>query len=186
MVKCKQIVAVFVLSLSTASLATAEQRPVSPSEVPQVVANAVSARYPSAQSVQFAKEVARGTTMYEVHWVAAGASTRLCVNPSGSVEREQQTISAAGLPAVVQHSLAAAGFELGQVAAAQRTTRFGQSTRPTYQIVVTVRGTPHEVTFDAAGNLVLAQPSSSCVGEPGAASDRVALGRSVWPRRIPA
>lgn len=175
MVKLKYTVTAIALSLAASSLASAERAPVSPSEVPQVVTKAVSEKYPSGQSASFAKEVARGTTVYAVNLLVSGAPTALCVARSGDIQREQQAVPANGLPEAVQTSLHASGFQSAQVVAAQRVTHFGSPAPQTYEIVVTLQGTRHEVTFDGAGQLVTEVSSPSCVGEPGAASDRVAL-----------
>ena len=174
MVNSKRIIAAAVtsLSLGISSLAVAVTRPVSPTEVPRAVAAAVSERYPGAQGVQFAREMGHGKTVYAVKLAVAGARTQLCVAQSGGIEREQQAIAPATLPAAVQQSLAASGFKSAEVVAAQRTTRSGQLA--TYELVVDFAGTEHQVTFDAQGELVTAAASGSCVGEPGASSDRVA------------
>jgi hypothetical protein len=186
MFKLKYTVAAVALALGASSLAAAERAPVSPSEVPQAVTKAVSERYPSGQGASFAKEVARGTTVYAVSLFVAGAPTALCVARSGDIQREQQAVSTAGLPDAVQTSLHASGFQSAQVVAAQRVTHFGSPAPQTYEIVVTLQGTRHELTFDGAGQLVTAVSSASCVGEPGAASDRVALRSPAATFRAPA
>ena len=174
MVNRKRIIAaaVTLLSLGISSLAVAVTRPVSPTEVPRAVVEAVSARYPAAQGVQFAREMGHGKTVYAVRLAVAGAPTQLCVAQSGGIEREQQAVAPATLPAPVQQSLVASGFKSAEVVAAQRTTRSGQLA--IYELVVAFAGSEHQVTFDAQGELVTAPTSGSCVGEPGATSDRVA------------
>ena len=72
----------------------------------------------------------------------------------------------------MQHSLVASGFKSADVVAAQRTTSAAQPT--TYELVVSIEGTEHQVTFNGQGELVIAPTSGSCIGEPDGSSDRVA------------
>jgi hypothetical protein len=174
MVKSKCILAVTLLSLAASSLAAAVEQPISPAEVPHAVAQAVSDRYPAAQGVQFAREIAHGQAVYAVKLAVAGARTELCVARSGGIESEQQAITAATLPTAVQDSLVASGFHPSEVVAARRTIRFGQSAPATYEILVDFQGAQHKVMFDGTGQLVTAPPPSGCIGEPGPTSNRVA------------
>ena len=176
MFKSKCILAVTLLSLAASSLAAAVEQPISLSLVPHAVAQAVSERYPTAQGVQFAREIAHGQAVYAVKLAVAGAQTELCVARTGDIEREQQAITAAALPAAVQDSLVASGFHPSEVVAARRTIRFAQSALATYELLVDFQGAEHKVMFDAKGQLVTAPPPSGCVGERGPASDRVARG----------
>lgn len=184
MAKFKCILAVSLLSLTASTLAAAAEQSITPAEVPPAVAQAVSAHYPSAQGVQFARETARGRAVYAVKLAVAGARAELCVAGSGGIERERQTIPAGALPKSVQNSLLASGFHPSQVLAARRTVHFGQSALATYEIVVELQGAQHQLMFDAQGELVTAAPSG-CVGDPGPTSDRVARS-APSSRQIPA
>ena len=173
---CKRIIAVAIasLSLGVSSLAVATPERVSASEVPRAVAAAISERYPNAQGLQFVREMGHGRTVYAVKLAVAGARAQLCVAASGGIEREQQAIAPAALPAAVQRSLAASGFKSADVVAAQRVTRAAQPALPTFELVVAFEGTEHQLTFTAEGELVTAPVSGSCIAEPGVKSDRVA------------
>lgn len=174
MVNSKCLIVATLLSLGASSIAAADQQSTVRAEVPQAVAEAVAVRYPDGQGVQFAKQVGHGVTMYSVRLAVAGAATKLCVAPTGGIQLEQQAIAPTSLPEAVQRSLLASGFEPNKVIAAERVIRPEHEALPTYDILVGFQGVAHAVSFDGMGELVLVQRAPTCIGEPGAASDRIA------------
>ena len=180
MVKPKHLIVSTLLSLAASSLASAGEQSALHSDVPVAVSQAVASRYPTGERVQFAKQVGRGKTMYSVELAVLGAATKLCVAPTGGVELEQQAIAPASLPESVQRSLIASGFKTDQVILAQRVTRPEHQSLARYDLLIGFHGSRHELTFDGTGDLVLDARSSSCIGEPGPAPDRIA---SLGPTR---
>jgi hypothetical protein len=151
--KTALVVTAFAVSLAS-SPALAKETAIDRSQVPGVVLVAVTAKYPGAQLVRFAREVEHGKIAYEVRVELGATRAELILAPDGKIQVEEQTLAMAEVPAAVREGLAKSRFGRAKVLRAERVTKSGNDRRPTYEIVVALDGKSYEVVFTPTGRIV--------------------------------
>src|SRR5262245_57661035 len=93
------------LGAAIASSAFAGEKRIKKSEVPKVVLDATTSRYPKAEMSGFAQEEEHGRTIFEVQLTEAGARIEIDVSPEGKILTEERTISMKDVPDAVRKGL---------------------------------------------------------------------------------
>lgn len=157
MTKQKLAVLGGVIGMTASSIAFAGEHAVKRTDVPEAVIRAVTRRYPQGEMKQFIREVEHGKTAYEVQLDLGGARTELIVAPDGTIQVEERVISFKDLPDAVQKGLGSSRFGKGKVLRVERVTKADKADAPTYEIIVDLNGKKHEVAFNSAGKLLIAE-----------------------------
>ena len=118
----------------------ADEEKVPLKDVPQVVLDAVKAKFPGAELTGAEKEVEDGTTSYEVALKDKGRKIEVTVTAQGSILETETDVAVGDLPTAVSSAIKAK-YPKGTIKEAEAITRIkeGKETR-SYEVVVATGG----------------------------------------------
>jgi uncharacterized membrane protein YkoI len=120
-------------------------------DVPKVVLDTVTRKYPKATMTTFEQELADGKLIYEIAIDTGKGKMDVEVSPEGRIVAEESTLPAAALPAPVKAGIAASKYKSWKMKGAELVIKNEQQDEPLYEVVFTQKQEKLEVVFDKTG-----------------------------------
>jgi uncharacterized membrane protein YkoI len=122
-------------------------------EVPRIVLDAVTRKYPMAALTAFEQEISDGKLVYEIAIDAGKGKMDVEVSPEGKIVAEESVIPASALPAAVKTGIAGSKYKDWKVKGAELVIKNEQTEAPVYEVVFTQSKAKFEVVFDRTGKI---------------------------------
>jgi uncharacterized membrane protein YkoI len=122
-------------------------------DVPRVVLDTVTRKYPTAKMTSFEQEMADGKLIYEIAIETAKGKMDVEVSPEGKIVAEESGIPPTALPAPVKASIAGSKYKTWKMKGAELVIKNEQKEEPIYEVVFTQKKEKFEVVFDKTGKI---------------------------------
>jgi len=144
--------AAFLLALTLTGLGLARERPITKANVPMLVLQAVTTKYPGAITNAYAQEQDRGKTVYEVKLSTGEGKVDVTFAKNGYVLFEERLIARQDLPDEVKKALAAR-YAKAVLLKIEKVTIIGKADQPLFKFQMKLANRWRELLLDANGKL---------------------------------
>jgi uncharacterized membrane protein YkoI len=152
--------ALLLVPLATVTARAADKEAAQPKEkklqkadVPKVVLDTVTRKYPKATMTTFEQEMADGKLIYEIAIDNGKGKMDVEVSPEGKIVAEESVIPTTALPAPVKASIAGSKYKSWKMKGAELVIKNEQKDEPIYEVVFTQKQEKYEVVFDKTGKI---------------------------------
>jgi uncharacterized membrane protein YkoI len=130
-----------------------QEKKLQKADVPKVVLDAVTKKYPTAKLNGFEQEMADGKMIYEIAIDAGKGKMDVEVSPEGKIVAEESVLPPTELPASVKASIAGSKYKSWKMKGAELVIKNEQNDEPLYEVVFTQKKAKFEVVFDRTGKI---------------------------------